>query len=146
MPNAVSVVTRKCDKSTNLLKVINNRPFDGVAKQNFAVCVKGLDFLDVKNETALSYKLIEWLEVLRLLGAHHVYMYELQVNSRLKELLNYYQNEEKFVTVSSLTLPGGLPNSPYLQHMYLANKINSKRQNEIIPYNDCFYRNIYLYR
>ena len=39
---------------------------------------------------------------------------------------------------TSLTLP-------YLHHMYLENKLNNKRQNELIPYNDCLYRNMYRY-
>jgi hypothetical protein len=38
---------------------------------------------------------------------------------------------------------GYQPNLPGLQHMYLKNKLNNKRQNELIPYNDCLYRNMY---
>ena len=32
-----------------------------------------------------------------------------------------------------------------LQHLYLKTKTNNKRQNELIPYNDCLYRNMYQY-
>ena len=32
-----------------------------------------------------------------------------------------------------------------LQHLYLKSKTNNKRQNELIPYNDCLYRNMYRY-
>jgi hypothetical protein len=38
---------------------------------------------------------------------------------------------------------GYQPNLPGLQHMYLKSKLNNKRQNELIPYNDCLYRNMY---
>ena len=49
------------------------------------------------------------------------------------------------VDVTPISLPGYQPNLPYLQHMYLKSKLNNKRQNELIPYNDCLYRNIYRY-
>ena len=32
-----------------------------------------------------------------------------------------------------------------LQHLFLIAKRNHKRQNELIPYNDCLYRNMYRY-
>ena len=45
--------------------------------------------------------------------------------------------------VTPISLPGYQPNLPVLQHMYLKSKLNNKRQNELIPYNDCLYRNMY---
>ena len=47
------------------------------------------------------------------------------------------------VDVTPISLPGYQPNLPVLQHMYLKSKLNNKRQNELIPYNDCLYRNMY---
>ena len=47
--------------------------------------------------------------------------------------------------VTPISLPGYQPNLPVLQHMYLKSKLNNKRQNELIPYNDCLYRNLYRY-
>ena len=47
--------------------------------------------------------------------------------------------------VTPLTLPGGQPNIPGFQHLYLAKKTSQKRQNELIPYNDCLYKNMYKY-
>ena len=58
------------------------------------------------------------------------------------QVLNYY-TEKNIVDVTPISLPGYQPNLPYLQHMYLKSKLNNKRQNELIPYNDCLYRNIY---
>ena len=40
---------------------------------------------------------------------------------------------------------GYQPNIQVLQHLYLKSKTNNKRQNELIPYNDCLYRNMYRY-
>ena len=47
--------------------------------------------------------------------------------------------------MTPISLPGYQPNLPVLQHMYLKSKLNNKRQNELIPYNDCLYRNLYRY-
>jgi len=54
--------------------VIYNRPPDD-QKKGFAVCVKGLDFL----YDDLSVRLIEWIEMLNILGADKIYFYNLQV-------------------------------------------------------------------
>ena len=53
-PNSVSLVSEdKCKKASNNLKVHNKRP---QPKQDFAVCVKALDFL----HEDLSVRLVEW--------------------------------------------------------------------------------------
>ena len=60
------------------------------------------------------------------------------------KVLDYY-SAQGLVDVTPISLPGYQPNLPILQHMYLKSKLNNKRQNELIPYNDCLYRNIYRY-
>lgn len=50
------------------------------------------------------------------------------------------------VELSPLTLPGDQPNLPEYQHLYLKSKLTAKRQNELIPYNDCLYRNLNSYQ
>merc|ERR1711936_1020308 len=57
----------------------------------------------------------------------------------------WYYSKKGLVDVTPLSLPGYQPNLPVLQHMYLKSKLNNKRQNELIPYNDCLYRNMYRY-
>jgi hypothetical protein len=49
------------------------------------------------------------------------------------------------VDLTPISLPGYQPNIQLLQHLYLKSKLNNKRQNEVIPYNDCLYRNMYRY-
>ena len=61
------------------------------------------------------------------------------------QVLDYY-SAQGLVDVTPISLPGYQPNLPILQHMYLKSKLNNKRQNELIPYNDCLYRNMYRYR
>ena len=87
---------------------------------------------------------MEWIELLGLLGADKLFFYELQVHPNISKVLPYYQKLDR-VHVTPLTLPGGQPNVPGFQHMYLVKKWNNKRQNELIPYNDCLYKNLYTY-
>ncbi|XP_003703438.1 uncharacterized protein LOC100878671 [Megachile rotundata] len=136
-PASVSMVEKPCDTATNNLRVIYNKP---ERKKDFAVCVKGLDFL----HEDLSVRLVEWIELITLLGADKIYFYQLQVHPNVTKILDHYQRLGK-VHVTPLTLPGGQPNVPAFQHMYLTKKTNHKRQNELIPYNDCLYKHMYEY-
>uniref|UniRef100_A0A1B6FCX5 Glycosyltransferase family 92 protein n=1 Tax=Cuerna arida TaxID=1464854 RepID=A0A1B6FCX5_9HEMI len=137
VPSSVSVVEKVCDIASNNLRIIYNKP---EKKKGFAVCVKGLDFL----YDDLSVRLIEWIELLGILGAEKVFFYELQVHPNISKVLRHYNDIGK-VEVVPLTLPGGQPNIPGFQHLYLTKKVNHKRQNELIPYNDCLYKNLYTY-
>jgi hypothetical protein len=137
VPASVSIVEEPCNTATNNLRVIYNKPDK---KKKFAVCVKGLDFL----HEDLSVRLVEWIELLGILGVDKVFFYELQIHPSVSKVLQYYQKLDR-VDVTPLTLPGGQPNVPGFQHMYLVEKLTTKRQNELIPYNDCLYRNLYSY-
>ena len=68
-------------------------------------------------------------------------LFELLSNLQF-QVLDYY-SKKGLVDVTPISLPGYQPNLPVLQHMYLKSKLNNKRQNELIPYNDCLYRNLY---
>lgn len=137
VPGSVSLVEKRCKTATNNLKVIYNKPNK---KKDFAVCVKGLDFL----HEDLSVRLVEWIELIGLLGADKIFFYELQVHPNISKVLQYYEQLGR-VDITPITLPGGQPNVPSFQHMYLSKKTNNKRQNELIPYNDCLYRHMYEY-
>ena len=81
IPSAVSLVERPCDTPTNHLKVIYNKPKIGTKgeKKTFAVCSKGHTFPDVDK----SVNLIEWIEVLKSLGADvFIYHYDIHPNIR----------------------------------------------------------------
>eukprot|EP00095_Tigriopus_kingsejongensis_P007169 snap_masked-scaffold211_size255937-processed-gene-1.13 protein:Tk07169 transcript:snap_masked-scaffold211_size255937-processed-gene-1.13-mRNA-1 annotation:"PREDICTED: uncharacterized protein LOC103506484" len=140
VPVSVSVVENVCDKATNNLRVIYNQLEPGEKKKQFAVCVKGLDF----PTDDLSVRLIEWIELLNTLGADKIFLYNLEVHPNVTKVLEHYVKEGK-VDLTPISLPGYQPNMQILQHLYLKSKLNNKRQNELIPYNDCLYRNIYRY-
>jgi len=141
VPSSVSIVEKPCDTATSNLRVIYNKPAEGEGKKDFAVCVKGLDF----PSDDLSVRLAEWIETLVALGADTVFLYSLEVHPNITKVLEHY-SEEGVVDVTPISLPGHQPNLPFLQHMYLKSKLNNKRQNEVIPYNDCLYRNMYRYK
>ncbi|XP_063592847.1 uncharacterized protein LOC134769964 [Penaeus indicus] len=140
VPESVSLVERPCDTATTNLRVVKNHPPEGQMK-DFAVCVKGLD-LPSANYTV---RLIEWLEMLSLLGANKVFIYTFDVHINISKVLTYYQ-KRGFLDLTKLTLPGDQPNIPELTHKYLKEKGGNKRLNELIPYNDCLYKNIYSYK
>ncbi|EFX71699.1 hypothetical protein DAPPUDRAFT_308784 [Daphnia pulex] len=137
IPVSVSLTEKGCEPPTNNLLINNKVPAE---KKRFAVCVKGLDFLQVD----LSVRLVEWIELLGLLGADKIFLYELEVHPNISRVLKYYQKMGR-VDLTPISLPGDQPNLPGLRHLYLKSKIINKRQNELIPYNDCLYRNLNSY-
>ncbi|XP_063854098.1 uncharacterized protein LOC135096507 isoform X2 [Scylla paramamosain] len=139
VPLSVSLVEDRCDPPKNNLRVINNLPGEG-GKENFAVCVKGMS-----GTRDNSLKMVEWLELMFLLGAHKVFLYDMGVHSNMSKIFRYYESQGK-VDLKSLTLPGDQPNDRDLLDIYLKHKVVNKRQNEVIPYNDCLYRNMNRYK
>ena len=80
-PLAVSLVEEECETPTNYLNIIYNLPAG--EKGKFAVCVKGMDFpLD-----DLSVRMVEWLEVLKALGADKIFLYNLDVHPNVRKVL-----------------------------------------------------------
>ena len=136
---SVSLFETNCSEVKNNLLVKENRPKNG-KKERFAVCVKGLEFL----HEDLSFRLVEWIELLKILGANKVFFYQFDLHPRLQQVLQHYQ-DENFVDVQPLSLPGTLPNLPEIRKEYLKKQVFYRRQNELIPYNDCLFRNMYLY-
>ncbi|KAK4872697.1 hypothetical protein RN001_014726 [Aquatica leii] len=136
---AVSMVENACNNASNALTVFYNKP--NREKQDFAICVKGMDFL-IED---ISSILTEWIEMMTLLGAHKIFIYNLHVHSNVSKVLKYYEDLDR-VEVVPLSLPAGEPNTLFWQHIYLKNRISNKRQAEVIPYNDCFYKHMYEYK
>lgn len=140
VPQSVSLVSTSCDTATNNLKVINNQPQKG-KKADFAVCVKGMNFVYDDR----SVRLVEWLELLFILGVNKVFLYELALHPNITKVINYYRNKKR-VEIKKLTLPGELPNVSSLISIFYTAKRFEKRHYEVIPYNDCLYNNMNLYK
>ena len=140
IPDSVSIVEQECDEASNILKVIYKIPRREETKKTFAVCSKGLSIQDDQ-----SLETIEWLEVLKSLGADKVILYTYQdVHPKVLQVLDYYQRKG-FVEVTPLYFPGFQPNTEGIQHDYLYHDIANRDNFERLIYNDCFYRNIYMF-
>ncbi|KAH8269881.1 hypothetical protein KR044_000174, partial [Drosophila immigrans] len=155
-PEMVSLVARRCDRAKNLLRVVHELPektlppiprADKETKAEkslrFVVCVKSMDFPYVD----MSWRIIEWLELMRLLGVDKVVFYDAQMHPNMTRVLNDYRsNEPHFVELRPMSLGRGEPHSPqHFHHYAMAADGFNRILNEMIPYNDCFYRNMYKY-
>ena len=114
IPMSVSLVEKPCDTATNHLKVIYDKPkdknnTDKGKKKRFAVCSKGHTFPNVDK----SVKLVEWIEVLRSLGAN-VFIYHFNMHPNISKVLDYYSSKD-LVDVTEVTIPGPDYNAPYVQ-------------------------------
>ena len=91
IPRAVSLIGQDdCpDKVENSLRVIYEKPVG--ERKDFAVCHKALRFSTID----LSFRLIEWIEMQRILGADLVQIYSLGSHPNIEKTLNYYQNQVK---------------------------------------------------
>ena len=123
IPASVSVVAQQCDVPSNIFKVIYNRPENG-ARKTVAVCAKLHDFKD-----DLSMMLIEWIEILLLLGADKVVINVVHVHPNMMKVISFYVETGR-VDLELMSLPTVDTGLLY---------------NEMIAINDCFYKNIYKY-
>lgn len=83
VPVSVSLVQAECQKGTkpsNNLRIFNRHRPDG-AKKGIAVCSKALSLLEDN-----SLRIIEWIELLRALGAEKVIIGVLSVHPNLMKV------------------------------------------------------------
>ncbi|XP_034490332.1 uncharacterized protein LOC117793975 [Drosophila innubila] len=171
VPEMVSLVADRCDRAKNLLRVVHELDEESptakgttemvksppgkqspkMAKKDskqekplrFMVCLKAMDFPYID----MSWRLIEWLELLRLLGVDKVVFYDAQMHANMTRVLDDYKiSSPGFVEVRPMSLGRGEPHSPRHFHHYALDADGFNRiLNEMIPYNDCYYRNMYKY-
>ena len=60
------------------------------------------------------------------------------------KVLRYY-SDLGLVEFSSVTLPSTLPTHQYLAHRYLFESVSNRESIAQLLYNDCFYRNMYIF-
>jgi hypothetical protein len=68
------------------LRVIYNKP---VVKKQFGVYVQAFRFSTID----LSVRLIEWLEILKILGADKIYFYKLGAHENVEKVLDFYTQQ-----------------------------------------------------
>ena len=122
-----------CFEASNYLKL----NYNDEEKNDFAVCVKGYIF-----EKSHSAKLIEWIELLSILGVRKIFIYELGGDPDVRKVLDYYI-EKGILDVVKTSLPGHIN---FIHPEYLKNHLHLQRIDGQIQLNDCLYRNIDKYR
>lgn len=145
-PTYISLVEKKCDIATNILTVSYNKPNKSEENEEFAVCVKMLDFL----HEDWSVRAVEWIEMLRILGANKIFFYTLKVNENMMKVFEYYK-QQGTVEVVPITLGGYQPNANGFRYLYMYSASDEKNYyqrtlHELISLNDCFYKNMYKYK
>lgn len=141
-PSHVSVSQEACSPLSTFLAVQEEGLKErrrGFVKEPYVVCVKGMNFHD-----DISYRLIEWIELTILLGASCIDFYVYSINDNVRNVLNYYDSIGR-ANIINITLPGDQPNDSIYRSVYLKENLWQKRRNELVTYNDCLYRNMYLY-
>ncbi|XP_020807448.1 uncharacterized protein LOC110183503 [Drosophila serrata] len=137
-PQLVSLVFGDgCAVPQNALKVIQPPVLEQEERKaqphlRTGVCVKYLRFPDVD----ISERLVEWLELMRLLGAGRIRAYDIdQLHPNVSRTLAHYTRPED----------GLLELRPYQLLMPpLEGKQDLLRMlNEVVLYNDCLYRSLY---
>ena len=88
IPKAVAIKTNdKCNVDLdNFLRVIYEKQESG-GKKLFAVCVRALYYYNID----FSIRLIEWLELMRILGVNQVFLYSFSTHPNMEKVMNYYQ-------------------------------------------------------
>ncbi|KAG5667357.1 hypothetical protein PVAND_015340 [Polypedilum vanderplanki] len=131
VPKFVSLTEDRCGFANNVMEVKNKKPTNG-HKKHFIVSVKQLDFME-----DISIQLIEWLEILKILGVDKVEIFIARAHVNVKKILKFYEITG-FVVVKFIKFPRELPNTMQESwHQY--------RHNQLICYQDSFYENLYMY-
>ncbi|XP_017871462.1 PREDICTED: uncharacterized protein LOC108619405 [Drosophila arizonae] len=135
VPQLVSLVFGdRCARASNALYVYYRAP-ERRRSLRFGVCVKDLQFPDED----MSERFVEWLEMVRLLGAERVTAYYLGGNTlhpNTIRTLRHYEQHDGLVELRPFRLLEGV--SKPADHVPL-----NKRLNEVLMYNDCLYRSMY---
>ncbi|XP_043279389.1 uncharacterized protein [Venturia canescens] len=140
-PLRVYVGTRSCYQNPSHSLLVKAPPENDkkVVKESdeFSICIKGLDF-----DEDISEKLVAFVELNRILGANMIYVYVFNVHENVSKVLRMYE-KSNVVRWFNFELPGDLPNDIQARRQLLATDLWTKRRMELIPYNHCFYENLY---
>lgn len=104
VPQAVSIqTTGDCDSMTeepsNVLRVIHHQPSKAQTnnKSSIGICVQAFRF----GTYDVSVRLVEWLEMVKIMGADQVYFYVYGATPNMMNVLRHYQNQVHFLNYGS---------------------------------------------
>lgn len=125
IPTAVSLAANADDMVENYLKITFNPLKKGETAKQFAVCTKSFFFKE-----DMSLQLVEWIEILLVLGAGKVSIATMEVHPNMTDMFDFYVSTGK-IEVEMLPPPD--------EHIHVI-------QNEVFGFNHCLYRNMYKYK
>ncbi|KAI6204662.1 hypothetical protein M3Y94_00702100 [Aphelenchoides besseyi] len=134
---AVTLKGKRCPNSNTTflpITLVSQEDRRRTSVSKVAVCVKGLDFFEDKRR-----ELAEWFLFQFALGADSTTVYVYHVPPKTRQLIETLAMDYT-LTIVDLALPGNVSNEPTERHSYIWGNYPQKRRNELIPYNDCFYR------
>ncbi|XP_034938237.1 uncharacterized protein [Chelonus insularis] len=135
-PSRVFVGLTACYQNTSHSLIV--KQVENVTRESeFTLCIKGLDF-----DEDISERLIAFFELSRILGASMFYVYVFNVHENVTKVLRLYE-KSNVVRWFRFNLPGDLPNEVKARRRLFSKNIWMKRRMELIPYNHCFYDNLY---
>lgn len=141
-PKSISLTTDPCKVLGNNLEIPLNKSEVNNKTSNIAVCVRW--FIYPNHD--MSIRLIEWLEMVRILGADHVYLSDLSIHPNMNRVKQFYTSS-KFLTWDKYTLPGDQPNDdPITQANYVYNNVPNEILNDQIRLYDCVYQTMNIYK
>nr|XP_046920666.1 uncharacterized protein LOC124500617 [Dermatophagoides farinae] len=111
--------------------------------QNFTigVCVHAFRYRTYD----FSVRLVEWLEMIRLLGASKIYFYVYDATESVYRVLRHYAYEG-LIEWRRLTFPGWQPNIESMYQYYYEQLGGKFWPQEMLEQNECFYRNMYRHK
>ncbi|CAG0898453.1 unnamed protein product, partial [Cyprideis torosa] len=109
-------------------------------QKQFVVCVKPLYYTD----RDFTWRLVEWLEMLRILGADHVEISYYQLHPNMEKVLSYYQKTLSFVSLVKTDLTGTTTKLTYQRLFGTRHTVDLlvKNTHEQMACNLCLYRNL----
>lgn len=131
VPTSVSLVEFPCDNATNNLKILNILPVDGI-KKRFGICSKQAKF----ENRDFAIRFIEWVHMLRVLGAEKVHFPYDVVHPDIMKVINYFE-EKGFVEAWKYLNPAAFTGTNVTGWQ--------RRQLQVIVQTDCFYKVKNLY-
>ncbi|EDX01521.2 uncharacterized protein Dyak_GE16183 [Drosophila yakuba] len=134
VPQLVSLVFDPCAVPSNAFQVTpppSEEPPKPQRPKRIGVCVKYLNFPDID----MSDRFVEWLELMRLLGASKVTAFDighLMANTR-RTLDHYMRPEDGFLELRPFRFPNEID-----EHVDFRKMVS-----EVLLYTDCLYRSLY---
>ncbi|KAL7641964.1 UNVERIFIED_CONTAM: hypothetical protein RMT77_007838 [Armadillidium vulgare] len=139
-PVAVSIIKDPCERPTNLLKV-SSSPIKKKEKKlskniTVGVCGKALFYYNKD----FSIRLIEWIEILKVLGASKIFLYNTKCHQNVQKVLDFYEKEGIVKLITFYYPPPYDFEGTFLRLWSKKNK-RAYRGIQNIYVNDCILRN-----